>query len=233
MTIRKFYPLINIMKRHVKKQLTFIQIGLLLLTVIGTKVRTADKQQNKLLNKLSTVHIDTVCFATVLHNIDMSSCYTWLTNINQSNAHNMLNALMAQLWKIVCLGVIGWHKRVNIAFWYTLLSKLIIEILAQPVYNTKLATVLSYWPLGLAIVHWHVQKKLDLNSENKPYFPHWGKCYAIFITTLTLYHICQQCHPPLSKIIIGTPSQTSKLCYLFDLCFGVVYGILVLLFSDF
>lgn len=202
------------MNYQVKKRCYLIKIGLLLLTALCARVHAGHTDwHEKLSDKLSELNQPTVAFATILHSIDTSSWYDWLTSMNKRNARRMGNALMAQLWKMVWLGLVGVYSRDKIFFRYALGSKLTIDILTQWVRNTKIATMLSHWPIGLALGHGYVL----LNQKNLS----WGKLYITFLITFSLYYVAQKCYQPLREKIIGDQYQTSNVRYLFDVALGV------------
>lgn len=216
------------MKRHIKKQLTFIQIGLLLLTAIGTKVHARDKPQKEAL--LSNLREDTVIFTTILYSIDMSSCYTWLMNMNQSNAHKMVNALMAQLFKIVGLLTVASSKgNTHIKILFVVMSKLTIDSLAWLVRNTQIAAILSHWAIVFAVVHVYALRNINLKKKISKGMP---MCYASSAMIFSIYYVVEKCILPLRNKIIGNQSQPSNIRYLFDIGLALGLPAVLLMFSE-
>lgn len=205
------------MNYHTKKQLPLIKIGLLLLTALCASVHASGTSwQDKLLNKLPELKTPTVGFATILCSIDTSTIYDWCTEMNKRNAHRIGSAFMAQLWKIVWVGMLSLHYQDEILFRYALLSKLAIDILARWVHDTNIPTMLSYWPIGLAAIH--CIALLNLKKES---LLSWGKFYIAFVLNFSIHYIAQKCYQPLKKKIIGHQYQPSNVGYLFDLLLGI------------
>lgn len=154
----------------------------------------------------------TVAFATILHSIDINSCYTWLTQMDRHSFHRMVNGLIAQCWKFVWLGTFSLYFHDKILFKYALLSKLMIAILAPLACNAKIATILSYWPIGLAMVHCFVL----LNLIKK----RWKKYYIAFLSMFIISYVVQKCDQLLRKKTIDNQHPTRNVSYLFDFLLG-------------
>jgi len=187
-----------------------------LLTALCAKVHAGDKSwQDRLLDELNT---PTVGFITILHSIDTSSCYDWFTSMSKQNARRMVNSFIAQLWKIVWLGTLGVSCQDEILFRYALLSKLAIDILAQLIYNSKITTMLSHWPIGLAVIHGYTLLNLILNPKSPP---SWVELYTIFVLTFSIYYVVQKYYQAFRKKIIGDQYQSSNISYFFDVLLGM------------
>ncbi|MEM9569595.1 MAG: hypothetical protein AAF900_01435 [Bacteroidota bacterium] len=182
------------MNYHVKKRFYLIKIGLLLLTALCAKTHASTGGwQSKLLSHLpepsELSDKATIISATILYSIDTSSCYDWFTSMNKRNARRMGRSFMAQLWKIVWLGMVvavaSQDDDINpkLIIWVAI-SKLIVDSLEWLVRsNSKIATMLSYWSLGLAMIHLCVRVAKNQTLAN------YSASYDAFVLAFGLYYL--------------------------------------------